>query len=94
MGLPTLHIYGDSSVVVNWANNKATLSSLDLGYWCESISRLKDSFHRLEFQHIYREHNMREDRLSKEVLSMATGLFSFIETYEDGIIGGGEYQLF
>ena len=94
IGLLTLHIYGDSSVVINWANNKATLSSSDLGYWCESISRLKDSFHRLDFQHVYKEHITRADGLSKEALSVATGLFSFIETYEEDIIGGGEYQLF
>ena len=49
IGLPSLHIYGDSFDVINWENNKATLSSLDLGFWCENISRLKDSFHMLDF---------------------------------------------
>ena len=30
IGIPSLYIFGDSSVVINWANGKATLSVLDL----------------------------------------------------------------
>ena len=32
IGLLSLHIYGVSSVVINWENNKASLSALDLVY--------------------------------------------------------------
>ena len=78
IGLPYLHIYGDSSVVINWEKNKPTLSALDMVYWCHNIYKLKESFYILDFQHVYREHNMREDCLSKEALSMASGLCSFM----------------
>ena len=29
-GLPTLHIHGDSSIIINWFNRRSTLSSLAL----------------------------------------------------------------
>ena len=53
-----------------------------------------DSFLCLDIQHVYREHNMRADGLSKDSLSLAPGHYSLIEIYEDIIIGGGDLQLF
>ena len=94
MGLPSLHIFGDSLVIINWENNKASLSSLELGHWCESIRHMIDSFPLLDIRHVYREYNMRVDSLSKDVMSLAQGHFSFIETYKKIIIGGGDLQLF
>ena len=94
IGLPTLHVYDDSSVVINWANDKAALLAMDLVYWCDNITVLKVSFLSLVFQHVYREHNKKADCLSKEALSMASGLLSYIEVYEGSNIGGGEIQLF
>ena len=82
IGLPTLHVFGDSSVIINWENDKETLSTLDLDYWCDSIMDLKSSFLSLDFQHVCREHNKRADSLSKKALPMDSGLFSFIEYYE------------
>ena len=32
LGLPTLHAYGDSQVIINWVNSKAGLSALDLDH--------------------------------------------------------------
>ena len=86
IGLIFLHIFGDSVVVINWANNKSTLSALNLVYCCTNISNLKDTFLFLVFQHVYREHNVREDNLSKEALSMAPGLFTFTKIYDGEII--------
>ena len=72
----------------------AALSALDLDYWCDNISELKASFIPPDFQHVYKEHNKKVDCLSKEALPMASGLLSFIEYYEEVIIGGGKLQLF
>ena len=94
IGIPTLHVFGDSFVVINWENDKAALSALDLVYWCDNITVLKSSFLSLEFQYVYNEHNKRADCLSKEALSMASGLLSFIEFYEGCVIGGGGIHLF
>ena len=55
---------------------------------------LKAFFLSLYFHHVFRERNKRENSLSKEALPMASGLLSFIEYYEDVIIGEGKLQLF
>ena len=49
IGLPTLHVCGDSSVIINWANDKESLSYLGLDYWCDDILELKASFLSLNF---------------------------------------------
>ena len=41
MGIPTPHVYGDSYVIINWENDKETLSTLDLDVWCVNIEGLK-----------------------------------------------------
>ena len=55
----------------------ATLSSLHLDGWCDIIMDLKALFHTLDFHHVFREHNKREDILSKEVPPMDEVLLSF-----------------
>ena len=80
--------------MINWDKKKDALSSLDLGYWCDNIIGLKDSFLSLDFHHVYREQNMKAYVISKETLMLTTGHLSFMEFYEDGCIGGGNLQLF
>ena len=65
----------------------ATLSSLHLDGWCDNIMDLKAFFHTLDFHHVFREHNKRENNISKEVLPMAEGLLSFTKNYEEIVIG-------
>ena len=43
IGLPTLHVCDDSSVIINWENDKETLSALDLDGWRDNILELKVS---------------------------------------------------
>ena len=57
MGFPSLYVCGDSSVVINWAKSEATLSAMNLDYWCDKIIDIKLAFLSLDFRHIYREHN-------------------------------------
>ena len=47
IGIPSLHVYGDSYVIINWDNDKETLSSLYLDGWCDNIMELKAFFHTL-----------------------------------------------
>ena len=75
-------------------DDKETLSSLDLDGWCDNIMELKAFFHTLDFHHVFREHNKREDSLSKEALSMVVGLLSFTEFYEGISIWEDKLQLF
>ena len=94
LGLPSLHIFGDSSVIINWASNKATLSSLELDHWCDNIRHLFNCFLYLDIQHVYRERNQRANGLSQNALALAPGQCSFIEIYDDIIMESGDFQLF
>ena len=92
IGLPTLHVFGDSLVIINWANSMAGIWALD--HWCDCISQVKDSFLSLNFQHVCHEHNTSVDGLLKEALSLESGLLSFSEFLEGEFIGGEYLQLF
>ena len=94
IGLPSLHAYGDSQVIVNWVTSKVGLSALDLEHWCNHIVEIKNSFLSLFFQHVYRKHNKSVDRISKESLSLNPGCLSFLEFSEGVIIGEDTIHLF
>ena len=47
-----------------------------------------------DFSHVYREHNMSVDHLSKETLNMKAGLLSLSRLLEGEIIAEGMIQLF
>ena len=51
-------------------------------------------FTSIDFQHVYREHNEREDILYKDALHLTPGLLSFKEFYEGIVIGETSIQLF
>ena len=82
IGLPYLHIFGDSSVVINWAREVSSLSIVSLEAWCVNIRKLMAFFTSVEFKHVYREHNERGDSLSKEELKLASGHLTFTEFSE------------
>ena len=81
-------------MIINWEKYEATLSSLNLDYWCDIIIDIKLSFLSLDFRHIYREHNKSAHRLSKKALSLKAGLLSFLKLLEGEIIGERLIQLF
>ena len=54
LDLPSLHVFGDSTAIINWANQKAALTSLNLDGWCHNIRLLESFFHHLDLQHVYR----------------------------------------
>ena len=85
---------GESSVIINWDNDKENFSTLDLDGWCDNIMELKASFHTLDFHQVFREDNKRAYSLSKEALPMVAGLLSFTEYYEKIAIGEDKLQLF
>ena len=57
LGIPLLTIFGDSLVIINWANMTTSLDSPSLRHWCEDIRSLMLNFSPLTLKHIYREHN-------------------------------------
>ena len=93
-GIPSLHVRGDSSAIINWVMEKASLTPLNLEGWCQSNKTLETSFLSLDFSHVYREYNEKEDGLSKEELSLASCLLLFIESFEGEVVGNGSIQLY
>ena len=73
IGFPYLHIFGNSSVIINWEKGESTLDMVNLEGWCLNTRILMSSFTRVDFSHVYREHNKRTNSLSKEGMRMAPG---------------------
>ena len=66
--LDKIWVCGDSKILIDHLNNKATLNPGTLSYWIERIHALKRSFYTISFTHVYREKNNEADRLSKKGL--------------------------
>ena len=94
IGLPTLSVCGDSQVIINWENSVACLDVVDLEHWCDCITEVKASFLSINFQHIYREHNMSADVLSKEALYLEIENLSYIEMLDAETIGSDTILFF
>ena len=94
IGLPYLHVFGDSSVIINWAKDESTLAIVNLEAWCDNTRKLISLFTYVDFIHVYREHNKRADSLSKEGLHMASGHLTFTEMCEDEVFWEVALQLF
>ena len=91
-GLPSLHVCGDSTAIINWVNGRAALTALNLDGWCQNIENMESSF-LLDFHHVYREYNVKADGLSKEALSLASSLLHYTEFTEGECVGNGSIQL-
>ena len=58
-------LFGDSQLVINWANGKFRLLNLELAQVLNEVNRLSDMFEHLDLKHIYRERNSYVDGLAK-----------------------------
>jgi hypothetical protein len=70
---------GDSKLVIDWANQKATVSDVRLEPLLRDIKLSMQSFEWLSFNHIFRELNEKSNSLSKEALSLLVGALGFYE---------------
>ena len=94
MGIPSLNILGDSSVIINWAKGTDNLSQPNLSHWCRDTKQLCTSFTHMSFSHIYREHNQLADSLSKTALSLAPGMGFYSELFEGLEVSHDNVKLF
>ena len=94
MALPTLSIFGDSSVIINWFMGTDALSPPELSHWCRVIKLLCNSFSYLSFNHLYHEYNMIVDCQSKAILDLAPGTYIFSEYFEDHLVLHDSLMLF
>ena len=60
-----IQLFGDSQLVINWANGKFRLLNLELAQVLNEVNRLADLFEHLDLKHIYRERNSLVDGLAK-----------------------------
>ena len=61
---------------------------------CDNTRNLISLFTYVDFIHVYREHNKREDSLSKEGLHMASGHLTYTKMCEGEVFGEVALQLF
>ena len=94
MGLPIKMIYGDSMVIISWVNRVSALEIPTLKHWCDEIFSMLQNVPLVTFNHIFREHNMLADGLSKKALKMEVGTGHFSEILDGKVIEDGHFTLF
>jgi ribonuclease HI len=72
-GCHSLQFFGDSMIVINWLNEIQRFQFIRLCPLLEEVITLKKKWEYISFTHVYKEHNMEVDRLSKVVLLLAVG---------------------
>ena len=55
LGLDGIHIYGDSSIIIDWAKGIQRINLLYLDPWLKRIRNLICGFNNISFSHIFRE---------------------------------------
>ena len=81
-------VLGDSLLVINQTNGKFKVKSPLLVELYEEVNELKSRFKYIEFNHVYREYNVRADELS----NLALNNTETMETTETTDIKDTEYQ--
>ena len=94
MGLPIHLISGDSMVIISWLNRISALDIPTLMHWCDDIKNMLQLAPPVIFKHIFREHNMLADGLSKQALSLDMGYGYFSESLDGMVIEHGKFVLF
>ena len=72
-GVRNLQIFGDSKIIINWANGFQRCHIIRLISLLEEILVLKQNFDFLSITHVYRERNRVADKLSKEGTQLQEG---------------------
>ena len=93
-GLHYLYVFGDSSVIINWVNGESSLNMVNLEAWCYNTKMFISSFTHVDYIHVYREYNKREDSLSKVGLKEAAGYLTLSKICEGEALEEVRIQLF
>jgi ribonuclease HI len=65
LGVKRLHVYGDSSLVINQLNKDWDTTSKKMDAYCKENRKLEGKFYRIEYTHVVRDKNQAADELSK-----------------------------
>jgi ribonuclease HI len=61
LSLQSIHIMGDSKIIIDWLRGKGRLQVISLDCWKDRITALITSFQKISFDHVYREENQVAD---------------------------------
>ena len=87
-------IYEYSMVIISWVNGLSALGISTLKHWCDDIITLRQLVPPVTFNHIFREHNMLADGLSKKALKLEVESGHLTETLDGKVIEDGHFSLF
>jgi hypothetical protein len=91
---PLNQIFGDSMVIISWANKHSALEIPALKHWCDDIIHMLLCAPPLTINHTFTEHNTLADGLSKSALKHEIGTWYFSEIMDGQVINDGQFQLF
>jgi ribonuclease HI len=73
LSIQSLHLIGDSKIIIDWMRDKGGLQVISLDCWKERVRALITSFQKITFDHVFREGNREADNLSKLALQKLPG---------------------
>jgi ribonuclease HI len=65
LGVKSLHIYGDSALVINQLNKDWDMTSEKMDTYCKEVRKLEGKFYGIEYTHVVQDKNQAADELSK-----------------------------
>jgi hypothetical protein len=88
-----LQVLGDFKLVIDWAHQKNKFQNIWLTLIMRDIKLAYQSFEWIYFSHILRDHNAKDNELSKEALSLLVGAFVYYKFIDGEEIEATEFQL-
>jgi ribonuclease HI len=82
LSIQSLHVMGDSKIVIDWLRGKGRLQVISLDCWKDNLIALIASFQKVSFSHVYREDNQMADSLSKLALTVDPGKLIYYQCIE------------
>jgi len=86
LSISNIHVLGDLKVVIDWLLNKGSLQVSAVEGWKNRIKALSKYFLSINYQHIFRNFNVEEDKLSKMALEETEGIL-FYHQWINGVEG-------
>jgi hypothetical protein len=83
-GCTSLQVFGDSLLIINWANHEQFCHIARLRPYLAEVLRIISTFDTISLSHIYRERNTLADRLSKEATQLEYGNWHITEHTTEG----------
>jgi len=94
LNLKELRVCGDSLLVINWLLGSSMIHASNLAHRGSRVQELITLFEQIQFEHIFREHNMEADKLSKKGIGCPEGILQIEEIKDGNIISTSMHRIF